>query len=149
MMNRHASRSPGSSRTSATCGQGRLTQKKIGFAFGSHGGHGGAGDQITGDLKTTGIEVVEGGMEVYFKPDTDEREACYQAGLALAKQVTQIYISIGGTCTPLTSGGTSRPPYPGIIILPPSPWGNISWCTFQKFPGSILRTPSRPSSSSR
>ncbi|MDD3621049.1 MAG: FprA family A-type flavoprotein [Methanofollis sp.] len=69
---------------------GRLTQKKIGFAFGSHGGHGGAVDQITDDLKTAGIEVVEGGMEVYFKPDTDEREACYRAGLALADQVTQM-----------------------------------------------------------
>lgn len=69
---------------------GRLTQKKIGFAFGSHGGHGGAVDQITDDLKTAGIEVVEGGMEIYFRPDSNEREACYQAGLALADQVKQM-----------------------------------------------------------
>lgn len=69
---------------------GRLTQKKIGFAFGSHGGHGGAVDQIADDLKTAGIEVVEGGMEIYFRPDSNEREACYQAGLALADQVKQM-----------------------------------------------------------
>lgn len=66
---------------------GRLTQKKVGFAFGSHGGHGGAVKQITDDLKTAGIDVIEDGIEVYFRPDVGEREACYKAGLALAERV--------------------------------------------------------------
>jgi flavorubredoxin len=69
---------------------GRLGEKKVGFAFGSHGGHGGAVEQIAADMKTAGIEVIDGGMEVYFRPDADEREACYRAGLALAEQVKKM-----------------------------------------------------------
>ncbi|WP_342679284.1 FprA family A-type flavoprotein [Methanofollis sp. UBA420] len=69
---------------------GRLAEKKVGFAFGSHGGHGGAVEQIAGDMKKAGIEVIDGGMEVYFRPDADEREACYRAGLALAERVKRV-----------------------------------------------------------
>jgi len=69
---------------------GRLAQKKIGFAFGSHGGHGGAVKQISESMQKAGIEVAGDGYEVMFRPDADEREACYQAGLALADKVRSL-----------------------------------------------------------
>jgi flavorubredoxin len=69
---------------------GRLAQKKIGFAFGSHGGHGGAVKQIGESMQKAGIEVLGDGYEVTFRPDADEREACYRAGLALAERVRSL-----------------------------------------------------------
>lgn len=66
---------------------GRLTNKKIGFAFGSHGGKGGAIKIITADLKTSGIDVINDGYEVYYKPDDNEVDKCYNMGRDIAKRV--------------------------------------------------------------
>jgi len=46
--------------------------------------------QIGESMQKAGIEVLGDGYEVTFRPDADEREACYQAGLALADKVRSL-----------------------------------------------------------
>lgn len=66
---------------------GKLGKKKIGMAFGSHGGHGGVIKQINQELKTAGIEVINDGYEVYYKPDDAEQKKCYEMGREIARKV--------------------------------------------------------------
>jgi len=66
---------------------GKLAAKKIGFAFGSHGGHGGAIKLVTADLKAAGIEVISDGYEIYYKPDEAELKRFYELGQDVARQV--------------------------------------------------------------
>jgi len=69
---------------------GKLTHKKLGFAFGSHGGHGGTIKLITADLKAAGIEVINDGFEVYYKPDMTEIERCTEMGREIARRVKSL-----------------------------------------------------------
>ena len=66
---------------------GRLTQKKKGFAFGSHGGHGGAVKLIDADLKAAGIELFREPIEVFYRPDESDIKICHDAGKAIAEAV--------------------------------------------------------------
>lgn len=66
---------------------GRLTQKKIGFAFGSHGSRGGAIHYITDSLRTAGIEVINEGFEVHYRPDGSELDRCFEMGRDLGRRV--------------------------------------------------------------
>ncbi len=66
---------------------GKLAQKKIGFAFGSHGGKGGAIKLIAADMRAAGIDVIDDGFEVYYKPDNDELQRCTELGRELARRV--------------------------------------------------------------
>jgi flavorubredoxin len=66
---------------------GKLANKKIGFAFGSHGGHGGAIKLVTADMKAAGIDVINDGFEVYYKPDGNELERCFEMGRDIARRV--------------------------------------------------------------
>jgi len=69
---------------------GRLGTKKIGCAFGSHGGQGGAVRIITEGLRNAGIEVVNDGYEVLYKPAAAELNACYELGQDIARRVKQM-----------------------------------------------------------
>jgi flavorubredoxin len=66
---------------------GRLAAKKIGFAFGSHGGQGGAIRIITEGLRKAGIEPVNEGYELLYKPDAAEMKKCYELGQDIARRV--------------------------------------------------------------
>ncbi|WP_286680982.1 FprA family A-type flavoprotein [Methanoculleus sp. DTU007] len=66
---------------------GRLGTKKIGCAFGSHGGMGGAVAQANELLKAAGIEVIEGGFQVNYRPDADELARAYEFGRSVARKV--------------------------------------------------------------
>jgi len=66
---------------------GKLAQKKIGFAFGSHGGKGGAIKLIAADMRAAGIDVIDDGFEVYYKPDNNELQRCTDMGRELARRV--------------------------------------------------------------
>jgi len=66
---------------------GRLSAKKIGLAFGSHGGQGGAIKIITEGLKKAGIEPINDGYELLYKPDKDELARCYALGQDIARRV--------------------------------------------------------------
>ncbi len=66
---------------------GKLAQKKLGFAFGSHGGKGGAIKLVTADLKAAGIDVINDGYEVLYKPNPDELKHLYEMGRDIARRV--------------------------------------------------------------
>ncbi|WP_292731946.1 FprA family A-type flavoprotein [Methanoculleus sp.] len=66
---------------------GRLGAKKIGCAFGSHGGMGGAFAQAEEALKAAGIEVIDGGFQVNYRPDDDELARAYELGRKVAQEI--------------------------------------------------------------
>lgn len=66
---------------------GKLAQKKIGFAFGSHGGHGGAIKLVADDMRTAGIDVINDGLEVLYKPNADELKHLNEMGRDVARRV--------------------------------------------------------------
>ncbi|MDV2481397.1 FprA family A-type flavoprotein [Methanoculleus sp. Wushi-C6] len=66
---------------------GRLGAKKIGCAFGSHGGMGGAVAEIEGALKEAGIEVIDGGFQVNYRPDGDELARAFELGRRVAREI--------------------------------------------------------------
>ncbi len=66
---------------------GRLTAKKIGCGFGSHGGMGGAVARIEEALKEAGIEVIDGGFQVNYRPDEDELTRAYELGRRVAREI--------------------------------------------------------------
>ncbi len=69
---------------------GKLASKKIGFAFGSHGGHGGAIKYVTADLKAAGIDVISDGYEIYYKPDEAELGRLYEIGRDVARRIKNL-----------------------------------------------------------
>jgi len=66
---------------------GRLGTKKIGCAFGSPGGMGGAVAQAEEALKAAGIEVIDGGFHVNYRPDADELARAYDLGRRVAREI--------------------------------------------------------------
>ncbi len=66
---------------------GKLAQKKLGFAFGSHGGRGGAIKLISAEMRAAGIDVINDGYEVFYKPDDKELQRCTEMGRELARRV--------------------------------------------------------------
>jgi len=66
---------------------GRLGKQKIGFAFGSHGGQGGAVRIMTRGLEAAGIEPISDGYELLYKPNAEELEKCYALGQDVARRV--------------------------------------------------------------
>lgn len=66
---------------------GRLGAKKIGCAFGSHGGMGGAVARAEDALKAAGIEVIDGGFQVNYRPDGDELARAYDLGRRVAREI--------------------------------------------------------------
>jgi len=66
---------------------GRLGAKKIGCAFGSHGGMGGAVARAEDALKAAGIEVIDGGFQVNYRPDGDELARAYDLGRRVAQEI--------------------------------------------------------------
>ncbi|KUL05647.1 MAG: Beta-lactamase domain protein [Methanoculleus marisnigri] len=66
---------------------GRLEAKKIGCAFGSHGGLGGAFARAEEALKAAGIEVIDGGFQVNYRPDDDELARAYELGRKVAQEI--------------------------------------------------------------
>jgi len=69
---------------------GRLGKKKIGCAFGSHGGKGGAIKIVTEGLKKAGIETINDGYEVLYRPNPDEIRHCIELGRDVAKRVKKM-----------------------------------------------------------
>jgi coenzyme F420H2 oxidase len=66
---------------------GKLGQKKLGFAFGSHGGSPAAIKMVTADLKVAGIEVINDGIGVHYKPTKKDLQHCEEVGRELARKV--------------------------------------------------------------
>ncbi len=66
---------------------GRLGTKKIGCAFGSHGGLGGAVAQAEEARQAAGSEVIDGGFQVNYRPDGDELARAYELGQRVAREI--------------------------------------------------------------
>jgi len=64
--------------------KGLRPQKKKGIAFGSYGWGGGAVKLIEQELKNAGIDVLEPGLQVRYKPFEKELEKCRELGKRLA-----------------------------------------------------------------
>jgi flavorubredoxin len=64
--------------------KGLRPQKKKAAAFGSYGWGGGAVKAIEQELKNTGIEVLEPGLQVRYRPYEKELERCRKLGEQLA-----------------------------------------------------------------
>jgi flavorubredoxin len=68
---------------------GRLGEKKRGFAFGSHGGRGGAVHEVSEWMRKAGIDVVDDGIEVTFRPTKEDLAACVERGRSLVQDLRQ------------------------------------------------------------
>lgn len=64
--------------------KGLRPQKKKAIAFGSYGWGGGAVKLIEQELKNTGIEVLEPGLQVKYRPFENELDSCRELGRRLA-----------------------------------------------------------------
>lgn len=64
--------------------KGLRPQKKKAVAFGSYGWGGGAVKTVEKELKDTGIEVLEPGLQIRYRPYEKELERCRKLGEQLA-----------------------------------------------------------------
>ena len=60
--------------------KGLRPKNRIAGAFGSYGWGGGAVKDIYEELKKMGLEIVEPGVQVIYKPSADEEQRCYEFG---------------------------------------------------------------------
>lgn len=67
----------------------RTGRERLAVTFGSMGGQGGASKTLAEDLKTCGFQV-KNQYEIYYLPDKDELEQCFEAGKKLAKEVKSL-----------------------------------------------------------
>ncbi len=67
--------------------KGLRPKNRIAGAFGSYGWGGGAVKDIYEELKKMGIEIVEPGVQVIYKPTADEEQRCYEFGREFAGKV--------------------------------------------------------------
>jgi flavorubredoxin len=61
--------------------------KKIGAVFGSHGWGGGAVSVLEAELKEAGIEVVQEGLALAWRPTPEEREQAVAFGRAFGERI--------------------------------------------------------------
>ncbi len=64
----------------------RTGRERLAVTFGSMGGQGGAPKTLADDLKTCGFQVKDQ-YEIYYVPDEDELEQCFEAGKKLAEEI--------------------------------------------------------------
>ncbi|MEG3225054.1 MAG: MBL fold metallo-hydrolase [Methanobacteriales archaeon Met13] len=67
----------------------RTGREKLAMTFGSMGGQGGAPKTLARDLNECGFKVKEQ-YEVYYVPDQDEVEKCFEAGKKLAQKIKNL-----------------------------------------------------------
>jgi flavorubredoxin len=71
--------------------KGLRPKNRITGAFGSYGWGGGAVRDIYEELKEIGLEVVEPGVQVLYKPSAEDEKACYDFGREFAKKVIEYH----------------------------------------------------------
>ncbi|MEM2935731.1 MAG: flavodoxin domain-containing protein, partial [Candidatus Bathyarchaeia archaeon] len=70
--------------------KGLRPQKKVAAAFGSYGWGKGAVKAINEELKRTGLDVLDPGLEVRYLPTEDEVKNCVEFGASVARRVKEI-----------------------------------------------------------
>ncbi len=71
--------------------KGLRPKNRIAGAFGSYGWGGGAVKQIYDELKLMGLETVEPGIQILYKPSTEDKKLCYEFGRKFAEQVIEYH----------------------------------------------------------
>jgi len=71
--------------------KGLKPKNRLVAAFGSYGWMGGAVRDIYEDFKKMGLPVVEGGMQVVYKPSPEDEQKCYEFGKEFAKKVREYH----------------------------------------------------------
>jgi flavorubredoxin len=76
--------------------KGLRPQKRITGAFGSFGWGGGAVKEAYEVLKSMGLETVEPGIQVQYRPSIDDDHKCYEFGKQFAGKVAAYHAALGG-----------------------------------------------------
>lgn len=71
--------------------RGLRPKNRIAGAFGSFGWGGGAVKDAYEEFKRMGLEIVEPGIQVQYRPSAADDEACYQFGRAFAEKVKEYH----------------------------------------------------------
>ncbi|MDA8084529.1 MAG: FprA family A-type flavoprotein [Nitrospiraceae bacterium] len=71
--------------------RGLRPKNRIAGAFGSYGWGGGAVKDAYEEFKRMGLEVVEPGLQVLYRPTPEEETKCYEFGQAFAKSVREYH----------------------------------------------------------
>jgi flavorubredoxin len=69
--------------------RGLRPRNRIAGAFGSFGWGGGAVKEAYETFKKMGLEIFEPGVQVNYRPSSEDEKACYEFGKAFAKQVKE------------------------------------------------------------
>ncbi len=67
----------------------RTGRERLAVTFGSMGGEGGTPKRLAEDLNVCGFQVKDQ-YEVYYVPDADELDNCYQTGKKLAQEIKEL-----------------------------------------------------------
>jgi anaerobic nitric oxide reductase flavorubredoxin len=71
--------------------RGLRPKNRLVGAFGSYGWGGGAVKEIYDDFKRMGLESVDPGLQVLYKPSLDDEMSCFRFGKEFAKKVTEYH----------------------------------------------------------
>lgn len=71
--------------------RGLRPKNRIIGAFGSYGWGGGAVKEVYEEFKKMGLETVEPGMQVVYKPSGEDEKLCYEFGRNFARKVTEYH----------------------------------------------------------
>ncbi|MEK7712717.1 MAG: FprA family A-type flavoprotein [Nitrospirota bacterium] len=71
--------------------RGLRPKNRIMGAFGSYGWGGGAVKEVYEEFKKMGLEAVEPGMQVVYKPSSEDEKLCYEFGRDFARKVKEYH----------------------------------------------------------
>jgi anaerobic nitric oxide reductase flavorubredoxin len=74
--------------------RGLRPKDRIVGAFGSFGWGGGAVKEAQEEFKRMGLETIENGLQVQYRPSMEDEEKCYEFGRAFAQQVKTYHASL-------------------------------------------------------
>jgi flavorubredoxin len=71
--------------------RGLRPKNRIVGAFGSYGWGGGAVKEVYEEIKRMGLDLFEPGLQVLYRPSTDDEMKCYEFGRAFAEKVKEYH----------------------------------------------------------
>jgi flavorubredoxin len=69
--------------------KGLKPRNKIGAAFGSYGWGGGAKRAVEAEMKASGVELLEGGLDYNYRPTEEELEKAVEFGRTVARKIME------------------------------------------------------------
>ncbi|MCL4456411.1 MAG: FprA family A-type flavoprotein [Nitrospirae bacterium] len=71
--------------------RGLRPKNRIAAAFGSYGWGGGAVKEAYEEIKKMGLETVEPGLQILYRPSLEDETKCYEFGMEFAKKVKEYH----------------------------------------------------------